>query len=133
MSPGTRIAPERGSSHSHSARRFKRARSMGRDSDVHDALGDPRAVLAARNRERGVGRSFHLYCRMMALAVDRLAPRGRLEPCAVEMRGETAEKKIARRHFVNDGVDPVGEEQFFVWRPTLDLDGASLRDARGIG
>src|SRR5512139_68617 len=81
--PGTRIFPRGSIHHSCSERRFRRERStVVLRSDVHDALGDPRAALAG-DAEAGPGGPLHLDGGVVPVHRHRLAEGTTGEPRAL--------------------------------------------------
>lgn len=102
-------------------------------SNVHHALRDPRAIVAAPHLERRVGRALDLDRRPVARDVDRLAPRGGLEPMIRDPALAAPEQDTARRHLVDERVQPVGEEQLVVGRRAADRDRDLGRHERRIG
>jgi hypothetical protein len=65
--------------------------------------------------------------------IEPLAPHLRLEHVIVKRHRETAKQHVARRHFINQRIEPVGEKQLVVGCLATNLDDRVCSDLRGVG
>jgi hypothetical protein len=70
---------------------------------------------------------------MMEGCFQRFSPRLRGEAVAFQMHFEAAEQHVARRHLVDQQVEPVHQQQLGIWRLAGKPDHLFGRHHRGIG
>src|SRR5262245_9653868 len=100
---------------------------------IDHALRQPRAGLVARDFQLRVSGAFNLHGRTVPADVNRLSPRLAAQTRTVKPNLEAREKHPARRHLIDQRVQPFGEQQLVVGRLALDIDLFQRRDAFRVG
>jgi len=94
-------------------------------------------VTQARNSQLGIGGTLDFDAGLMARNIDRLTPRTAIELVLRNVHFETGKQHIPNRHFVNQGIEPVDQQQLQVRRFAVHghflagIDTVRVRDHRG--
>src|SRR5882672_6454383 len=100
---------------------------------IDDALRHPRARFVARDFQLRVSGAFDLHGRIVPADVYRLSPCLAAKTRIVKPHLEARKEHPARRHLINQCVQPFGEQQFIVWRLAFDSDLFQRRNAFRVG
>ena len=78
-------------------------------------------------------RTLDFSCRLMACDIDRLASRRGSQLVVLDCDLESTEQHLARRHFIDDGVEPVIQQRVMIVVTTSDVDACLCLNQAEIG
>ena len=98
--------------------------SAGQGLYIDDALDDPLTIFETLDAKRRVGCTFNLDRRFVPNTIHRFAPSGCVQARILDRHHERAEQHPPCGHLVDEGIQPVDEQQVFARRLAGDRNGA---------